>query len=111
MQRRNHSVEFRAQVMQACREEGASVAAIALRNGLNANMVRRWLSRDGRRSRDEGIGTEGEFLALQMPATGTPPVVAADIRVELRRGASGTTVSWPVQGARECAAWLREWLR
>ena len=47
--RRKHSAELRAEVVQACRQAGASVAAIALRNGLNANVVHRWLSQDGRK--------------------------------------------------------------
>lgn len=49
-------------------------------------------------------------MPLQLP----PPSVrgvSTDIRVEVRRGTSTITVSWPLQGARDCAAWLREWLR
>ena len=37
--RRRHSAELRAEVVLACRQPGASVAAIALRSGLNANVV------------------------------------------------------------------------
>ena len=44
--RRKHSKEFRAEVIQACREPSTSVAAIALRSGLNANVVYRWLRED-----------------------------------------------------------------
>ena len=115
--RRRHSAEFRAEVVHACREPAASVAAIALRSGLNANLVHRWLSADGRslagatRSRSAATTRPGaEFMALQLPQ---PTAAAAwpDIRVELRRGASTITVSWPVQGGGACAAWLREWLR
>ena len=115
--RRKHSAELRAQVIEACRQSGASVAAIALRSGLNANLVHRWLRQEAR-SVDAGAGSPAggatrpvaEFMPLQIP----PPAVAGastDIRVELRRGASTITVSWPLQGARDCAAWLREWLR
>ena len=115
--RRKHSTQFRAEVLQACRQAGASVAAIALRSGLNANVVYRWLREDGRRldagvSRHSAVSTRpgAEFIAVQMPQ---PAVVAAstDIRIEVRRGASTVTVSWPLQGASECAAWLRESLR
>ena len=115
--RRKHSAELRAQVVEACPQSGASVAAIALRSGLNANMVHRWL-REDTRCVDAGGGAPAahtarpvaEFVPLQLPAA---PVadVASDIRVQVRRGASSITVSWPLQGARECAAWLREWLR
>lgn len=115
--RRKHSAEFRGEVVLACRQAGASVAAIALRNGLNANVVYRWLSED-RPAVDAGVGnhaavtirSSAEFMPVQLPQ---PAVAApsADIRVELRRGASTVTVSWPLQGSGDCAAWLREWLR
>ena len=115
--RRKHSAEFRAEVLQACCQSGASVAAIALRSGLNANVVHRWLSQDGR-TRDGGGGKRGavtrnagpEFLPLQLlQPTVTAP--SPDIRVEVSRGASSVTVKWPLQASAECAAWLREWLR
>ena len=115
--RRNHSAEFRGQVVEACRQSGASVAAIALRSGLNANLVHRWLREDAR-SLDTGAGRlaaqatrpVAEFMPLQLPPLAVAGV-STDIRVQLRRGTSIVTVSWPLQGARDCAAWLREWLR
>jgi transposase-like protein len=108
--RRKHSAELRAEVVQACRQDGASVAAIALRSGLNANLVHRWLREDGRSLDTDADSPGAQFMALQLPA---PPVagMSTDIRVEVRRGTSIITVSWPLQGARDCAAWLREWLR
>jgi len=115
--RRKHSAELRAEVVQACRQPGASVAAIALRNGLNANVVHRWLSQDGR-TLDGGGGNRAavatrpgtEFLPVQLPQAAVA-TTSTDIRMELRRGASTATVSWPLQCSGECAAWLREWLR
>ncbi|MBR7780409.1 transposase, partial [Undibacterium sp. BYS50W] len=38
--RRRHSAEFKAQVIQACKQPGVSIAATALRYQLNANQVR-----------------------------------------------------------------------
>ena len=117
--RRKHSKEFRAEVIQACREPRASVAAIALRSGLNANVVYRWLREDAGVDADVhadagslavmGRRPGAEFIAVQLP----PPAAAQStaIRLEMRRGASSITVSWPLQGAGECAAWLRDWLR
>ena len=113
--RRKHSKEFRAEVIQACREPRASVAAIALRSGLNANVVYRWLREDAGVDAAAGSlavmgGCPGaEFIAVQLP----PPAAAQStaIRLEMRRGASSVTVSWPLQGAGECTAWLHEWLR
>ena len=115
--KRNHGAEFKANILAACGQPSASVAAIALRNGLNANVVHRWLSQDGR-TRDEGGGNRAEmtlaagvdFLPVQLPQPAASPI-SSDIRMELRRGASSVTVSWPLQCSAECAAWLRDWLR
>lgn len=107
--RRQHSAQFRAEVLHACRQADASVAAIALRNGLNANVVYRWLREEAGSHAAVSVRQGGEFIAVQMPA---PAAVASpEICVEVRRGAATVTLRWPVQCASECAAWLREWLR
>lgn len=41
--RRTYSDEYKREVMQRCRQPGASVSAIALAHGLNANLLRKWL--------------------------------------------------------------------
>ena len=43
--RRRHTEEFKAQVIAACLQPGVSVAAVALANGLNTNLVRLWVKR------------------------------------------------------------------
>jgi transposase-like protein len=40
---RRHSAECKARVIALARQLGTSVAAVALANGLNANMLRRWV--------------------------------------------------------------------
>ena len=39
--RRTHSGEFKARVVEACRQPGISMASVALANGINANLLRR----------------------------------------------------------------------
>ena len=83
-------------------------------NGINANLARRWVL-DVERRGDAGardhvgleVVTKG-FVAAQMPATLSVP---ADIRIELRRGTTVINVSWPIDTASTCAAWIRELLR
>jgi transposase len=41
-ERRRHSAELRAGVLQACAMPDASVASVALEHGLNANLAHRW---------------------------------------------------------------------
>ena len=109
--RPRHSDQFKAQVVQACRP-GVSVAAVALSNGLNANLVRRWLRR-------RGVGVSGAVAlgTAQLPAAAFMPVQVQShgptpaIQLELRRGAASVVVNWPAQEAAACGRWLWEWLR
>ncbi len=45
--RRRHSRDLKAAVLAECNEPGASVAAIALAHGLNANLVHKWRRKAG----------------------------------------------------------------
>ena len=116
--RRKHSKEFKAEVVQACRQAGASVAAIALRCGLNSNVVYRWLREDAMPIHADAHikGTmrqcaDAQFIAVQLPLPSPALAPSKDIRIEVRRSTLSVTVSWPLQSAGECAAWLRGWLR
>ena len=112
--RRKHSAELRSRVLAECARPGASVAAVAMAHGLNANLVRKWRHAGAGGSvpgaLEQANKNSGEFVALALSPQGgaMPP---GDIRIELRRGATAMSIHWPVQGAGECAAWLREWLK
>lgn len=123
--RRRHAPEFRDQVVQACRQPGVSIAAVALANGLNANMVRKWVIDAEARPAGALIADHGGHapvsatpapsappsflpLALRAPAAPTP---ADEIRIELQRGSTAIKVAWPSSASADCAAWLRELLR
>ena len=85
--RRRHSAEFKAKVVAACDEPGASISRVALAHGLNTNLVRKW--RSGRGVKLAGLlispaaseaalrptppiaspllGANAEFVAIEMP--------------------------------------------
>ncbi len=136
--RRRHDAEFKAKVLAACDEPGASISGVALAHGLNANLVRQW--RAGRGVKLAGVtvtpparskaspvsrtspllGAKPEFVAIEMSApvrTATRlaagPAEAAPsaeplIQIELRRGPLHLNVRWPTSAAGDCTAWLRE---
>lgn len=116
--RRRHSKELKAQVLAACGEPGASVAAVAQAHGLNANLVHKWrrsvpgVPQASTPARVASIAQPGSgvFVPLQLPPP-PAPVTPPAIRIELRRGATSMSVSWPVEAATDCAAWMRELLR
>lgn len=116
--RRLHSDEFKANAVASCMQPGMSMAAVALANGINANLLRRWV-RAAELCPDAGrpaapaatISPPGAptpaFVPMQLPTRSAAP----DIRIELRRGATSVAVTWPADAAAECAAWMRELLR
>ena len=114
--RRFYSPELKTQVMQECRKSGASVAGVALSHGINANIVHRWLREQTRSElvpQSQVNMNANAFVPVTLNESAPSPVPRAelDIRVEVQRANSAIVVKWPLQGAGECAAWLREWLR
>ena len=126
--RRRHSTELKTRILAECDAPGASVAAVAQAHGLNANLVHKW-----RRGRGTGVvsvgsgaaeaGGRAAFVPVSLPlpplaprelAQAVPacgPTSGRDIRIELKRGALGVSIAWPICQASECAAWLRELLQ
>ena len=114
---RRHSDEFRVRVIEMARQPNTSVAAVALANGLNANMLRRWVREselatstgaDGHRP--VGVDTP-TFVQLPMPVppslpAASPEPAAARIEVEIQRNGTTLRASLPMDS--RSAAWLRE---
>ncbi|MDE2078634.1 MAG: transposase [Burkholderiales bacterium] len=119
--RRKHSDEFKADAVAACMQPGVSIAAIAMVRGVNANLLRRWVQ-EAELKPANGTGhsvaardvapaeRKPSFVAVSLPPP-TAPLPTSDIRIELHRGATAITVTWPASAAGECAAWMRELLR
>jgi transposase len=119
--RRRHSDEFKADLVAACTQPGISIAAVAMANGVNANLLRRWVNEvEMKASVDDDSAeaavtatkptTAPSFIPVSLPSPATP-TPSLDIRIELQRGATAVTVTWPASAASECAAWMRELLR
>jgi transposase-like protein len=111
-----YSEEFKRQVIAACLESGVSKAAIARANGLNANMLRRWVvqSSQGRNSQLATLKTpllmalaNPDFMPVKFAPV--PSAQAADIRIEFHQHAStAIQIHWPMSASSQCAQWLRE---
>jgi transposase len=78
-QRRVHGAEIKSQVLAQCREPGASVAAVAQAHGLNANLVRKWLS--GRGLKRTGLAVRDavsdKVAEVVRPAQAPAPLTAS----------------------------------
>jgi transposase-like protein len=124
--RREYSVEFKTSVLEQSRRPGASLAGVALAHGINPNMVHRWIREERQRLELAELQRGAvAFLPVQLPQvpvtqpSPVPRVVPSvdpseagqGIRIEIQRAGGKVTVTWPVQSASECGAWLRDWLR
>jgi transposase len=114
--RRTHDEAFKAELVGACSERGVSIAGIALANGINPNLLRRWMrerevvapSFRPCVERTEPVVRAPEFMPVMITPSAAP---VSEIRIEVRRRDATVKVEWPVSAASECAAWLRDWLK
>jgi len=126
---RTYSARFKVEMVAACLQPGASIAALALQHGMNTNVVHRWL-----KEHRQGLHRP-DGAALAMPAIAHPALAAAFvpvrvdhsapsptaqqsaatpadlIRIECQRPGLTVTLQWPVSRAAQCARMLRDWLR
>ena len=117
-QRRRYSVEFKAGAIKACKP-GISMAAVALANGLNANMLRKWVN-------EARVPTESllpvniqsneplptpptpSLVALRLPEPAPQADLLPSIHLDMQRADLTIKVTRPGALASECSAWLRE---
>src|SRR5690554_8074369 len=103
--RRRYSKELKARIVAECLRPEASVSRISLDNGLNANMVRRWMSEAQRADRTPA--TPG-FVPVNLPAATSTPShqsvsdKSSTIRTEIPRTGGAAGVEWPAEQAHQC---------
>ena len=111
--RRSYSADFRAQVVQACQGPGVSIASVALANGMNANLLRRWVTDRERTQALQSVKTQrpvqtiaGQFVpvALSGPDNEHEPI-------RIRKGSVSIAMSLPAALVKESGALLRELLK
>ena len=101
VKRRRFSKTFKARIVAACNQPGASVAGVALANGLNANQVHRW-----RRLAKKEISVNPAPAGFMPVAVhDRAPQVSDTVVVTLEVGS--IKVHWPLSHIEQSIAWLR----
>jgi transposase len=83
--RRRYTNEFKSRVVQSCNEPGQSVAGVARRHDLNANLLHKW------RKRFKAGPTD--FIQLPVPVMLDNKSTGSTIRIDLP---GGLVVQWPM---------------
>ena len=125
--RRQYSREFKRDAVAACLAPGVSMASVALANGLNANVLRRWVNEHETSKSialattfatkpSDGKSAQPTPVPLPLPAfipveLGHDSAPVQDIKIELRTGAILLNITWPVSAASQCAAWVAAVIR
>ncbi len=118
-QRRRHAPEFKARVIAACLQPGVSLAAVALANGLNANLLRTWVKAYRNQQQAAAVvpaiknGRGGVSAATLVPVAVQRSNTDShgNIELEIRRQQTVFQIRWPASEATACAQWLRDLLR
>ena len=78
--RRKHELAFKRELIERCLHPGASVSAIALENGLNANLLFKWrrthLRASSSDAREPGRGDVPKMLPVTIRATAVGDMTA-----------------------------------
>jgi transposase len=121
--RREYSKEFKAQLVAACAQPGASVGGLALSHGLHANMVHRWIREAQTVRTSPRTEAEPSFISLPLTAMAAstrdeqalaalppppPSPLPPAVQVRLQRGELVVSLQCPLS---QCGALLREVLR
>jgi transposase len=102
-------------VVQACQGPGVSIASVALANGMNANLLRRWVTDRERTQALQSVMTQrpvqtmaGQFVPVALSG---PDNEHEPIRIEIRKGSVSIAMSLPAALAKESGVLLRELLK
>jgi transposase len=117
---RTYTAQFKVEMVAACLKPGASISALALSQGMNPNVVHRWLREYERQglhdvnamgaSQSKASALVGEFVPLPLLTTASKNKTTT-IEVELRKGDLYLNVRWPADLSAEFATWAAALLR
>jgi transposase len=90
--RRTYSQQFKRDVASRCMAPGASVSAIALSHGINANVIRKWLPA---RSSPNALGMLPVTIEPDPEAEGRQPTEPVPARAAIELDLAGATLRLP----------------
>ncbi len=114
--RRRYRREFKTQIVEACKQPGVSIAAIARMHDINDNMLHRWLREAELAGTDLWPSNPSPARLESIPAA-TPfvPVRVGPsqeaIHLELNRNGLALQIDWPASQVAACMQFLQALLR
>ena len=118
---KHHSLEYKLQVIESCREPGVSISSVAVAHKLNANQLHNWIRQYAlnggaglirrRAAKATPISGSGSNAFVQMPLSAVSGASMESIRIQVQSGTVKLEVDWPVSAAAAAGAWIRALIR
>jgi transposase-like protein len=102
-QRTSYPKPFKAKIVQECLQPGISLASVASRHGINANLVRKWIPA----YRDLQAPVLPAFVPMKLESRAQFDQQMS-ISIEIPFGQQKLTVKWPSSDPDGCARFIRE---
>lgn len=109
--RRRHSPELKQQVLAECEQAGVSVASVALRHGLNQNLIYTWRRTQNRDAQNDFVRLPAPLSIPAVPTRTKEGEASASLRIELPSAFGSIHVHWPLADAALSVDWLRALMR
>jgi transposase len=90
-------------ILAACEQPGASVAGVALANGLNANMVHKWRRIAKAKSEEISAPASSDFIPVPVTVPDQRRSDGESVMLEVRQ----IKVHWPLAHIDRAIDWLR----
>ena len=88
--RRRFDAQAKRELIEACLQPGVSVAGLALAHGVNANLLRKWISRHergpGQRRSRPAVVAKAPAAFIPVVASGVAERIECRLRATLRNG-------------------------
>ena len=106
--RRQHLPEFKQGLVALC-QPGVSISAVALANGVNANLLRRWINQYSNSLPSPMVMSPPKLVQVQVDM---PPDTLTDdaIEISIQKNNTRINIRWPGHQAHACTQWLGAWL-
>ena len=106
--RRQHAPEFKQELVALC-QPGISTSAVALENGVNANLLRRWIKQFSGGLPSKAITAPVKLVPIQVDMSAETPANDA-IEISIQKNSSRISIRWPGNRAKACGQWLADLL-
>ncbi len=106
--RRQHSPEFKQELVALC-QPGISTSTVALENGVNANLLRRWIKQFSGDLPSKAITAPVKLVPIQVDLPAEVPANDS-IEINIQKSSARISIHWPGIRAKACGQWLADLL-